>query len=212
MSVNKSIQLESGTYEIIRNRLEKQAGELRNRLNDLNTARKDVFGAIETQLIANDRINTHNYCKARDIVAIGDYCLFGYNVHVGLRSGIKLADVFSVYQFADNGFDESDFPLLQSEKFNTDFQNLYRYYKNAYFARFVRLGSYLYMVFHLNSESTDFKAFKWLVTDEGLKYVDNRSDHEVVFPDQHEFKWVRASRDVQRKGCLLYTSPSPRDS
>ena len=98
--------LESGTYEIIRNRLQKQAGELRSRLDKLNTERKSVFGAIETALISNDRINTANYCIARDIVAVGDYCIFGYNVHIGLRSGIQLKDVFSIYEFKENSFQE----------------------------------------------------------------------------------------------------------
>ncbi len=200
------IKLEGGTYEIIRNRLSKQAEELRARLGQLNVARKEVFGAIETQLIANDRINTQNYCTARDITSIGDYCLFGYNVQIGLRSGIKLEDVFSVYQFQNNSFQEAKISLLTDEKFETDFQNLYRYYKNAYFARFVSIGSYLYMVFHLNKDSEDFKSFKWLVTDDGLKYVGNRFDHEVVFPTQHEFKWQRAHRDFHRSGTHPHVS------
>lgn len=197
---NSTIQLEGGTYEIIRNRLTNQAETLRQSLEQLNTARKEVFGAVEMQLIANDRINTSNYCIAQDITAIGAKCLFGYNVHIGLRSGIKLADVFSVYDFVDNGFQESDLSLLESDKFETDFQNLYRYYKDATFAKFIRLGAYLYMVFNISKNGTDFKAFKWLVKDEKLVYIDARSDHEVRFPKQHEFKWIRANRDMQRNG------------
>ncbi|MEL7223006.1 MAG: DNA repair ATPase, partial [Bacteroidota bacterium] len=162
--------------------------------------RREVFGAIETALVANDRIHTDNYCTARDMVAIGDRCIFGYNVHVGLRSGIKLNDVFSVYRFVDQRFKEDKLSLLEDEKFLTDFQNLYRYYKDAFFARFARRGRFLYFVFHLNEKTTDFKTFKWLVTDDGLKYVDNRSDHEVAFPDQYEFRWRLATRDDQRSG------------
>ena len=110
---NNQQQLEGGTYEIIRNRLQKQGTELRSRLANLNDARKEVFGAIETKLISNDRISTSNNCIARDIVAIGDICIFGYNVHIGLRSGIKLADVFSIYQFRDNGFHKLERPFLE---------------------------------------------------------------------------------------------------
>ncbi len=192
--------LEGGTYEIIRKRLETQADELRGRLRTLNKARKEVFGAIETSLIANDRINTANYCLARDIVAVGQHCIFGYNVHIGLRSGINLEDVFSVYAFKDQRFQEQDLNLLANEKFQTDFQNLYRYYKDAYFARFAARERFLYMVFHLNQQSTDFKTFKWLLTDEGIQYIDNRSDHEVSLPNQYEFRWKRAGRDDQRSG------------
>ena len=196
----KNIGLEGGTYEIIQQRLQEQAKELNKRLQLLNNARKEVFGAIETQLIANDRINTNIHCTAQDVFSIGNQCLFGYNVHVGLRSGIKLSDVFSIYHFEDNHFHESDMTLLNNDKFQTDFQNLYRYYKQAYFARFVVLNSYLYMVFHVSKEGTDFKVFKWLIREDKLEYIDARSDQEVRFPNQHEFKWERAHRDFHRNG------------
>ena len=193
-------QLETGTYEIIRTRLQKQARELLQRVDQLNTARKEVFGAIETQLIANDRINTSNYCIARDIVAHGNSCILGYNVHIGLRSGIKLEDVFSIYEFSDNSFHETDLTTIQQEKFEVDFQNLYRYYKEAFFARFVQQGAYLYMVFQISKNAGDFKAFKWLVKENELVYIDARSEHEIRIADQHEFKWQRAHRDNQRMG------------
>jgi len=96
--------LDGGTYEIIQGRLQKQKTDLQDRLQKLNTARKEVFGSLETKLIANDRINTENNCIARDIVSLGDFCLFGYNVHFGLRTDIKLSDVFSAYEFIDNRF------------------------------------------------------------------------------------------------------------
>ena len=183
MTENKSnIRLESDTYDIIRNRLVNQAGELTQRLDQLNQRRRDIFGAIETKLMANDRINTSNYCIARDIVAIGDRCLFGYNVHIGLRSGIKLEDVFSCYRFDNHRFSKSSLDLLADEKFETDFLNLYRYYKDAYFARFFRRGAFLYMVFHIAKEGNDFKSFKWLIRENELVYVDARSDHEVKLP------------------------------
>lgn len=203
-------QLETGTYEIIRNRLNNQTDQLRSRLNQLNHARKEVFGAVETQLIANDRINTSNHCIARDIVSVGNRTIFGYNVHIGLRSGIKLKDVFSIYEFRDKGFHEADLAFLEDEKFQTDFQNLYRYYKNAFFAKFIRLGSYLYMVFQISKKAEDYKAFKWLLKEEDgewvLVYVDNRSDHEVRLPEQHEFKWQRVHRDHQRHGIHPHIS------
>ncbi|MEM9835827.1 MAG: DNA repair ATPase [Bacteroidota bacterium] len=190
-----------GNYEIIRNRLRKQATELSQRLGVLNTARREAFGNTESKLIANDRITTHNYCVARDLTTIGNVALLGYNVHIGLRSGIKLKDVFSVFTFQDGSFKEQSLDLLKDSQFATDFKNLYRYYKNASFARFETRGRHLYMVFHLQEGSTDFKAFKWLLTDKGgLQYVDNRSDHELAPIAQYEFKWKRSTRDDQRKG------------
>ena len=46
----------------------------------------------------------------------------------------------------------------------------------------------------------DYKAFKWLVNDGELTYIDNRSEHEIRPPEQHEFQWIRAHRDMQRNG------------
>ncbi|MFT4761118.1 MAG: hypothetical protein ACI9XO_000920 [Paraglaciecola sp.] len=38
------------------------------------------------------------------------------------------------------------------------------------------------------------------MNDDGLVYVDNRSEQEISKPKQHEFKWKRAHRDHHRKG------------
>ena len=120
-------QLEGGTYEIIQSRLQKHKTDLVTRLNKLNDSRKEIFGAVETKLIANDRINTENTCIARDIVALGDTCLFAYNVHFGLRTEIKLSDVFSQYIFKEQRFQEQPLSLINDDAFISDFQNLYKH-------------------------------------------------------------------------------------
>ena len=56
------------------------------------------------------------------------------------------------------------------------------------------------MIFQISNNAGDFKAFKWLVNDGKLTYVDNRSDHEVKVPQQHEFQWKRTHRDMHRTG------------
>src|SRR5690606_12134185 len=89
--------MESGAYEIIRNRLQQHGKELRSRLESLNEARKDVFGAIETRLLGTERVTTAHNCVPRDLVAVGSNFLFGYNVHLGLKTEMKPADVFAVY-------------------------------------------------------------------------------------------------------------------
>ncbi|GAF04467.1 hypothetical protein JCM21142_83174 [Saccharicrinis fermentans DSM 9555 = JCM 21142] len=47
-NVSNEPQLEQGTYEIIRNRLNQHGQELEKRLLQLNEERKSVFGSIET--------------------------------------------------------------------------------------------------------------------------------------------------------------------
>src|SRR5690554_8147123 len=78
---DQNIQLDSGTYEIIKRRLQTQKDELISRLSQLNQARKEVFNSTNFILKANQRISTENTCVARGIVALDDICIFGYNVH-----------------------------------------------------------------------------------------------------------------------------------
>lgn len=197
---NTSQQLDGGTYEIIQSRLQKQKQELQERLQQLNDARKHVFGTIETKLISNDRINTDNNCIARDIISLSNISIFGYNVHFGLRTDIKLSDVFSVYEYKDNHFQSKDLELLNDPIFLDDFTNLYKYYRNTIFSKFAVIDNYLHMVFQLSESNTDIKTFKWLINDNQLKYIDNRSEHEYKYPTQHEFQWKEATRDMHRYG------------
>ena len=200
------IQLDGGTYEIIQNRLQKQKNELQDRLGQLNEARKEVFGSVETKLIANNRINTENNCIARDIVTIGDICLFGYNVHFGLRTEIKLDDVFSIYTYKDDHFSIQKLDLINDATFINDFTNLYKYYRNTIFSKFAVVGNYLHMVFQLSESISDIKTFKWLINESALTYVDNRSEHEFKFPKQYDFEWAEVTRDMHRYGTHPHIS------
>ena len=198
-------RLERGTYEIIRGRLESHAKDLLNRLEDLNSERRNVFGSIETKLLSSERITTDNNCVPRDMVPIGDRFLFGYNVHIGLRSETRVEDVFAVHHLssaaAESGlFRRDTLALIDDTQFQTDFRDLYRYYKKTQFAKFFVRAPHLYMVFRVGKTAADIKAFKWLISDEGLEYVDCRSEHEVRYPPQHEFEWQRTHRDLHRSG------------
>ncbi len=196
---NQKNILEDGTYEIIQGRLQKQKEALQNRLGQLNQERAKVFGSVETKLIANNRINTENNCIARDIITIGDVSIFGYNVHFGLRTEVKLDDVFSIYSYDGTQFVNKGLSFLESDAFTLDFTNLYKYYRNTIFSKFAIIGNYLHMVFQLSESTSDIKTFKWLINGT-LTYVDNRSEHEFVFPNQHEYKWQEVSRDMHLYG------------
>ena len=122
------VELEGGTYEIIRNRLVSHGKDMRSRLAQLNDARRSVFGAIETELIETARITTEHNCVPRDMIVVGRNLLFGYNVHFGLKTETNLRDVFSVYEFSDGSFHKQPLTLIQDEKFQRDFAEVYRYY------------------------------------------------------------------------------------
>ena len=78
--------MESSTYELIKNRLIKQGEDLKEKVEELNNARKEVFGSIDTSLLSSERIITENNCIPSDMAPIEDCFIFGYNVTIGLKS------------------------------------------------------------------------------------------------------------------------------
>ena len=204
-----AVGLESSTYEIIRNRLLSSGKDLQARLDKLNEARKAVFGSIDTTLLSTERITTDHNCVARDMVAIGSHFLFGYNVHLGLKSETDLSDVFAVYSFSEKSFHAKPLDLIKNPDFEKDFRDLFRYYKNAVFAKFAVRGPHLFMVFRVGKTAAEFKTFKWLIGD-SLTYIDSRSDHEFKFPPQHAFKWKRTTRDAHQSGLHPHISIEDR--
>ncbi|WP_202014480.1 DNA repair ATPase [Chryseolinea lacunae] len=197
--------MDSGTYEIIRKRLEEQRLNLSERLARLNSARKEIFNSTGFQLVANQRITTINSGVARGIRAFGNLTIFGYNVHFGLRENIKLSDVFSIYKFTGERFDPEPLTLIEDEDFITDFSNLYKYYRDSIFAKFVKTENHLFMIFQTSKSPDDRKAFKWLIKDETLVYVDDRSIHEVKPPLQG-FDWIKTDLSNRRLGLHSHIS------
>lgn len=206
----EQVQIRNGTYEILRSRLANHGKELRDRLDKLNQARKEVFGGVETRLLSSQRISTSNNCVPRDMVTVGDRFIFGYNVFVGLRAETALNDVFAIYQWKGGAFVSCPLDPIKNPQFETDFKNLYRYYRKTVFAKFSVIGHHLYMVFRVGREVTDIKTFKWLIQGNTLQYVDARSEHECVFPAQHQFEWRRTTQDMIRQGTNPHISIEDR--
>ena len=203
--------LEKGTYEILLNRLSQHETDLRERLLKLNEARKQAFGSVEFELQRSERVTTHNNCVPRDMVPLnGSAFLFAYNVHIGLRTGIQLEDVFGLYSLKDGHFQESPLDVLRMGDFEEDFKSLYKYYKNTVFAKFSIIGPHLFMVFRVGKDVTDIKTFKWICHDGKLEYVGNRFDHEFKFPPQHDVAWTRTHRDLHRHGVHPHISIEDR--
>lgn len=202
--------LAGSTYEILQNRLQQQTQQLREQLQQLNQARQEVFGAIETKLVATERIHTEHNCVPYDMVPLDTKFLFGYNVHLGLKTSVELSDVFSLYDYQEHSFRSLGYELLDDATFAADFQKLYKYYKDTKFIRFVRRGPYLYMIFRISKSASDLKAFKWEIDGEALVYRDNRSEHEIDLPQQHDFVWQRTTRDDQREGKFPHISVADR--
>lgn len=201
-------QLDGGTYEIIKGRLQKSGTDLSNRLEQLNTARKEVFGSIELQLLSNQRIETIHECIARDIFALGKSCIFGYNIRMGLKT-IELSDVFSIYQFREDGtFKEVGLDLMRApgnEKFEADFKSLYRYSKEVAFLKFARDKNdpFFYMVF---KDGNSERTFKWEIQGDQLVYNSSPGDKNYQYPNQFEFEWESVRLEMYRQGTHPHIS------
>ncbi len=139
--------MDNGTYEVIKSRLTKQGDDLLGKAEKLNAVRKDVFGSIESKLLSSERILTDNNCIPRDMAPVDDCFLFGYNVHIGLKQKVELADVFSIYRYDQEGFTAQSLEMINDDQFKKDFDDLYKYYKNTSFAKFTIMQPYFYMVF-----------------------------------------------------------------
>ncbi|MEM1177363.1 MAG: DNA repair ATPase [Acidobacteriota bacterium] len=205
MSETKNEQIEQGTYEILRARLEEHAQLLRERAEALNDERLSVFGGTEMAVIGNERIRTENNCAPRDIRTVGDLLLFGYNVFIGLRTETKVDDVFSLHTFAEteNGFAFDSVPsddprnFLSDEKFVRDFEELYRYYKEARLQQLRRMDDgKLLAIFRVGTAEDDLKVFRWAVDPDGqASYIDNRGERDHTMPPSHDFEWTETTRD-----------------
>ncbi|MGC1274454.1 MAG: DNA repair ATPase [Planctomycetaceae bacterium] len=192
--------LDRGTYELLRERVRGHGRELADRVEKVNTARKETFGGVEPELIATERVSTEHSCVPRDIAAVGDTLLFGFNVQFGLKATRSPTDALAAYTFSENRFHPRPLDLLADAAFDKDFQDVYRFYKDASFEKFVSRGPLLYMQLRTGPGEGDVKTFKWAVTSDGLRYVDNRSEHEVRLPPQYDFEWRRPRREDHVQG------------
>ncbi|WP_201596639.1 DNA repair ATPase [Psychrobacter vallis] len=106
-------------YELIKKRLTEQGSRLEQQTATLNNARLQEFGSTQMQVIARTRIRTEHNCVAQDMVQVGDYLLFGYNVFMGLKRASNIKDVLSLYRLIDtadkDGRDESQQSDLGSD-------------------------------------------------------------------------------------------------
>ena len=202
-------QIDSGNYEVIRQRLLAGGRALRQKTEALNEQRKQVFGGTELAVVANERVRTENNCVPRDILSVGGHLLFGYNVFLGLKSDTAVSDVLALHRFepVDGGYDcsalelEAAAPWLCGEVFRRDFGTLYRYYRDAKILQLVKRDTRLLAVFQIGASHTDIKVFRWRIEADGsLAYMDDRGEGDYVFPRAHDFEWTQAGREQQIHG------------
>ena len=169
------LEIERGTYEIIRDRLVGHGKVLAERAHTLNTKRLELFGGTDLAVLGNERIRTENNCVPRDIKEVGNYLLFGYNVFIGLKRETHIEDVFSLHTFekTDQGISfrsvSKDAPgyFLSDPKFVEEFQELYHYYEQTKLLQLRTIGDKLLAVFQIGEKITDVRVFRWALAPDG---------------------------------------------
>jgi len=200
--VDKAVT-EGGSYDIIRQRLVEQGSELDGKIAQLNKARSDEFGSTDLEVLGRSRVRTENNCLGRDIVQVGPHLVFGYNVFIGLKKTTRIEDVFSMYTLERNEDSFSLSPVALSDsflaeaKFQHDFDELYRYYKDTHLVQLVIKDGHLLAGFQIGERLDDLRVFRWSVSADGnsVTYVDNRGERELDLPEKYDFEWVPTHRE-----------------
>ncbi|MFJ8533602.1 DNA repair ATPase [Streptomyces sp. NPDC093591] len=189
--------VDTGTYEVLRDRLAAQAAELARRAEALNARRVEEFGAMRLELAGSERLRTGHGCVPRDIVAVGDTLLFGYNAALAIESEITVGDVLALHDRDGNRLSADAVPgLLDDPGFVREFAALYRYYRQARLLQLRRVDGKLLAVFQTGEKAGDIRVLRWAVTDDGRPaFLDARGERDYVLPPSHDVVWTRTTRE-----------------
>ncbi|WP_367111881.1 DNA repair ATPase [uncultured Psychrobacter sp.] len=202
-------------YELIKKRLTEQGSRLEQQTATLNNARLEEFGSTQMQVTARTRIRTEHNCVAQDMVQVGGYLLFGYNVFMGLKRASNVKDVLSLYRLTEPDNTESantkpdntkldnnsndvkkEYQLeevdltgtfLDQQAFVQDFNELYRYYKQTRLIQLTVKDSKLLLAFQIGERITDIRVFRFAL------------DFSQGTPESAQIAYVdnRGERDIE---------------
>ncbi|MEU0275909.1 DNA repair ATPase, partial [Streptomyces sp. NPDC006307] len=182
--------MDAGAYEVLRDRLGARAGELARRADALNTARVAAFGATGLALTATGHLRTERDLVARDVVAVGDVLLTGYEAP-------SPEDVLALHDRDLNRLPDDAVPgLLDDPAFVTEFAALYRYYRGARLLRLRQVDGKLLAVFRTGAQAEDIRVLRWSLAPSGeVRFLDARGERDHVLPTPYDFTWTEATRD-----------------
>lgn len=189
--------LDTGTYEVLRDRLTTQAAELARRAEALNARRTEEFGSTRLELAGTERLRTEHACVPRDIVAVGDALLFGHNVFLGRGPETTVGDVFALHDRDLNRLPDNAVPgLLDDPAFVREFAALHRYYRHAHLLQLRLIEGKLLAVFQTGEKPGDIRVLRWALAAAGqVTFLDARGDRDHIFPPSYDFEWRETTRE-----------------
>ncbi|MCX5274921.1 DNA repair ATPase [Streptomyces virginiae] len=196
------------SYEVLRDRLAAQAGELARRAEALNTVRIAEFGGAGLTLSGSERIRTEHRRVPRDIAAIGDVLLFGFNGAPSQGREMSVGDVLALYDRDLSPLPEGAAPgLLDDPGFIREFGALHRYYQAARLLQLRHVDGKLLAVFQTGEQAEDIRVLRWSLTPSGeARFLDAQGERDHVFPPAHDVEWRETTRDDHVLGRHPHTS------
>ncbi|MGR3871517.1 DNA repair ATPase [Streptomyces graminifolii] len=196
--------LDTGTYEVLRDRLAAQAAELARRAEALNARRTEEFGSTRLELTGTERLDTEHPAAPRDLVAVGDTLLFGRQVTHGVTRDTTVADVLALHDRHElRRLPEDAVPgLLDDPDFVREFTALHRYYRQARLLRLRRIEGRLLAVFRTGDKPDDIRVLRWAVPEDGRSatFLDAHGERDHVLPPPYDVDWTETAREDQVPG------------
>ncbi|WP_027252568.1 DNA repair ATPase [Photobacterium halotolerans] len=203
---------EGGAYEILKSRLFQQGKQLKSLSQTFNQNRQTIFGGQESQLVGKANVQTQARSIPIDMAQVNQQLLFGYQVHVGLKSAPSLQDVFGLYQLheQDGTFRIEPLPLensfLTDARFLHEFTELFTYYSDARLTQISRQESILYIAFQIGMRPEDRKVFRFQLNANSIEYIDSLGNKQLENVQQHDFDWIATTRDDHVAGTHPHVS------
>ncbi|MFE7312128.1 DNA repair ATPase [Streptomyces sp. NPDC057555] len=187
--------LDTGTYEVLRDRLVAQAAELARRADELNDRRVEEFGATRLELTGTERLRTDRASVPCDIAAVGEALLFGRHTPTDAQGAP--GGVFALYDRELNPLPEDAVPgLLDDAAFVRECAALHRYYRGTRLLRLRRVADRLLAVFRTGEQADDIRVLRWTLTDDGrARFLDARGERDHTVPPPYDFTWTTATRE-----------------
>ncbi|MER6622918.1 DNA repair ATPase [Streptomyces sp. NPDC000931] len=189
---------DGGAYQVLRDRLAAQATELARRAEALNHRRAEEFGAPELRLTGTERLRTDRTAVPRDIVAVGDVLLFGYETRPRPDRETTVADVLAPHDRDLGRLPDDAVPgLLDDPGFVREFAALHRYYRQARLLRLRRVDGKLLAVFQTGEKAGDIRVLRWTIPEDGRSavFLDARGDRDHARTPPADIDWTPATRE-----------------
>ncbi|MFJ9046045.1 DNA repair ATPase [Streptomyces sp. NPDC102347] len=192
-----SAAVDGGAYQVLRDRLTDRACELARRAEALNRRRVEEFGAPALRLTGTERLHTERTAVPRDIVAVGDVLLFGYETRPRPERDTAVGDVLVPHGRDLNRLPDDAVPgLLDDPAFVREFAALHRYYRQARLLRLRRVEGKLLAVFQTGEKAGDIRVLRWSVSEDGrAEFLDARGDRDHARVPPADITWTPATRE-----------------